>query len=79
MEAVTVDGHEKKGKYVSSHLHLNLSYFLKVDENEILHIKEDENSGVKWVPIEEVNQVSTEDWIKKKIYEKLNKKELQFR
>lgn len=74
LEVLTVDGHIKKDKYISSHLHLNLSYFLEVDEKEILHIKEDENSGVKWVPIEEVNQVSTEDWIKKNIYEKLNKK-----
>ena len=28
----------------------------------------------KWVPIDEINHVSTEDWIKKHIYAKLNKK-----
>lgn len=74
LEALTVDGHVKRGKYVSSHIHLNLTYLLEVDEKEILHKKEDENSGVKWVPIEKVNEVSTEDWIKSNIYAKLNKK-----
>lgn len=78
LEALTVDGHVKRGKYVSSHIHLNLTYLLEVDEKEILHKKEDENSGVKWVPIEKVNEVSTEDWIKSNIYAKLNKKLVQF-
>ena len=76
LEVVTVNGHVKRGKYVSSHVHLNLSYLLEVDENETLHIKEDENSGVKWVPIEEVKNVSKEDWIKENIYRKLNEKML---
>ena len=57
LEIVTVDGHVKKGKYVSSHVHLNLTYLLEVDENEILKSKPDENSGVKWVDLEEVENV----------------------
>lgn len=74
LEILTVDGHVKRGEYVSSHVHLNLSYLLEVDENEILHIKEGENSGVKWVPIEEVRNVSKEEWVKENIYTKLNQK-----
>lgn len=74
LEILTVNGHIKKEKYVSSHVHLNLTYLLEVDEREILHIKEDENSGVKWVPIEEVKNESEEDWVKEKIYTKLNQK-----
>lgn len=74
LEILTVDGHVKRGNYVSSHLHLNLTYLLEVDEKEILHVKEDENSGVKWVPIDEVKNVSNETWIKENIYTKLNKK-----
>lgn len=74
LEILTVDGHVKRGNYVSSHLHLNLTYLLEVDEKEILHIKEDENSGVKWVPIEEAKHVSKETWIKENIYTKLNEK-----
>lgn len=74
LEVVTVNGHVKRRKYVSSHVHLNLTYLLEVDENETLHIKEDENSGVKWVPIEEVKNVSREVWVKENIYTKLNQK-----
>lgn len=74
LEVVTVNGHVKRGNYLSSHLHLNLTYLLEVDEKEILHIKEDENSGVKWVPIEEVKNMSRENWIKENIYTKLNQK-----
>lgn len=74
LEILTVDGHIKRGKYVSSHSHLNLTYLLEVDEKETLHIKEDENSGVKWVPIDEVKNVSNETWIKENIYTKLNQK-----
>ena len=74
LEALTVDGHWKKGKYVSSHIHLNLTFLLEVDEREILHKKEDENSDVKWIPIQEVDKVSKEEWIKKNIYTKLENK-----
>ena len=74
LEIVCVNGHVKRGKYVSSHVHLNLTYLLEVDENETLRIKEDENSGVKWVPIDEVEAASNERWIKIIVYRKLNEK-----
>lgn len=74
LEILTVDGHIKRGNYVSSHLHLNLTYLLEVDEKEVLHSKEDENSGVQWVPIEEIINVSREEWMKENIYTKLEKK-----
>lgn len=74
LEIVTVDGHVKRGKYVSSHVHLNLTYLLEVDENEILKIKPDENSGVKWVKLEDVEKESTEKWICENVYRKLNEK-----
>ena len=31
LEILTVDGHEKHGRYVSSHLHLNVTYLLEAD------------------------------------------------
>lgn len=74
LEILTVDGHIKRGNYVSSHLHLNLTYLLEVDEEEVLYSKEDENSGVQWVPIEEIINVSREEWMKENIYTKLEKK-----
>ena len=74
LENIHVQGHIKKGKYISPHIHLNLTYLLEVDENEKLQIKEDENSGVKWVNIEEIENVSNENWMIENIYKKLNEK-----
>ena len=74
LEVICVNGHVKKGKYVSSHVHLNLTYLLEVDENEKLQIKEDENSNVRWIPIEEISKKVNEKWIEENIYQKLNKK-----
>lgn len=73
LEVLGVDGHMKKGKYVSSHIHLNITYLLYADEKEATHIKYDENSGVKWFELDEAVKVSNEPYMKK-IYSKLNKK-----
>ena len=73
LEIVTVDGHVKRGKYVSSHLHINVTYILEADENELLRIKEDENSGVKWIDIDKVIEVTNEPKMIP-IYNKLNAK-----
>lgn len=74
LEIICVNGHIKKGRYVSSHVHLNLTYLLEVDEKETLKIKEDENSGVKWVNIEDVEKVANEKWIIENVYRKVNEK-----
>ena len=74
LEIICVNGHVKRGKYVSSHVHLNLTYLFEVDENEILRIKLDENSGVKWINIEDVEKVSNEKWMIENVYKKLNEK-----
>ena len=74
LEIITVNGHEKRGKYVGSHVHLNATYLLEADENEAIHIKEDENSGVKWVPIDEIVEVSSEPWVATRIYGKIIEK-----
>ena len=55
-------------------MHLNLTYLLEVDEKEILKIKQDENSGVMWVKIEDIEKKSTEKWMIEKVYQKLNEK-----
>ena len=71
LELINVNGHEKRGKYVASHIHFNVTYLLEADEAEEIHIKEDENSGVKWVPIDEVLNVTSEIWIRDRIYSKI--------
>ena len=76
LEVICVNGHIKRGKYVSSHVHLNVSYLLEADENEELKIKEDENSGVRWVDIDKAVELSNEPWMKG-IYKKLIEKQKQ--
>lgn len=71
LEVLTVDGHIKNGKYVSSHLHLNVTYLLEADEGEPLYIKPDENKGVKWFTLDEAMEAVNEKWMKEWIYIKL--------
>ena len=74
LEILTVDGHIKKGKYVPSHLHLNVTYLAEADEDQMLVINEEENKGVKWFSFEDVINVSSEPWMVESIYKKLIKK-----
>ena len=74
LESLTVDGHEKRGKFVSSHLHLNVTYLLEADPRQPIRVKPDENSGVAWFPVEEVAGKVSEPWMMQRIYSKLMKK-----
>lgn len=74
LETLTVDGHEKRGQYIPSHLHLNVTYLLEADDAEPLRICEDENKGVAWFSLEGALAASTEPWFVKRIYTKLNEK-----
>ena len=74
IEIISVNGHEKIEKYISSHVHLNVTYLLEADENEKIHIKEDENSGVKWVPIDIVLDLTSETWVRDRVYAKIIEK-----
>ena len=69
---LTVDGHVKRGAYVSSHLHLNITYLLQAEETDELRIKADENSNVAWFSLEDAIAASTEEWFQKHVYRKLN-------
>lgn len=74
IEILTVNGHFKHGVYVSSHLHLNVTYLLEADETTSLKVKPDENKAVDWFSPEEAIAHSTEAWFKNNIYNKLNEK-----
>ena len=74
LEILTVNGHEKHGRYVSSHLHLNLTYLLEADPAAPLRCKPDENSRVGWFSLEDAIAASSEPWFRQRIYSKLNAK-----
>ena len=71
LEVLTVDGHQKHGHYVSSHLHLNVTYLLQASDDLPLRIKADENSQVAWLKLSELKQKISEPWFYDHIYSKL--------
>ena len=70
VEILGVNGHVKRGRYVSTHLHLNVTYLLQAEEDQTLHIKPDENSGVRWFALDEVLSNTREPEMRV-IYQKL--------
>jgi 8-oxo-dGTP pyrophosphatase MutT (NUDIX family) len=70
LDVMPVFSHIRRGEYVSAHLHLNASYILETDEEEELVVKPDENSAVRWIPIDEVLEYSSEPHMIK-VYEKI--------
>ncbi len=74
LEVLTVDGHEKRGRYVPSHLHLNVTYLLRADDSEPIRPKAGENTAVQWFTLEEALKNCAEPWMVRRVYGKLNQK-----
>lgn len=53
LDDLWVQGHVKRGKYVSAHLHLDLAYLMEADDTAPLKVKEDEVSALRWFTLEE--------------------------
>lgn len=73
LDVLPVLGHVKKGKYVPAHLHLSVAFLIEVDETEPLVVKADENSGVMWMPINEMPACTNEPHMQA-LYTKLTAK-----
>ena len=56
VEILTVSEHIKKGCFVNSHLHLNVTYIFVGNEDEKPIVKPDENSAVEWISAEKINE-----------------------
>lgn len=74
LEILTVDGHVRRGIYVPSHLHLNITYLAEAEEGEALIVNKEENQAVKWWDFEDALNASTEPWFAERIYKKLIEK-----
>ena len=73
IEALHVEPHVKRGRFVSAHIHLNVTYLLEADDTQPIHCKPDENSAVAWLPLEEAADNRDEPYMAV-IYKKLNGK-----
>lgn len=60
LDVLTVPAHYKRGEFVSAHLHLSVSYLLIAPEEQALTVKEDENSGVRWIALNELERCCNE-------------------
>lgn len=70
IDTIYVMSHIKNGQFVSDHLHFNITYILQANETDSLVIKKDENSGVKWFTLNELDKIVDEPRMKP-IYHKL--------
>lgn len=70
IDVLTVVGHIKKGRYISPHLHLNVTYLLEADDSAALTVAEDENSAVDWLPLDQLAIYCTEKHMLP-VYEKM--------
>lgn len=73
VEILPVWGHVKRGEYVPSHLHLNVSYLLTADRDSPLKVREGENTQVAWLPAEGLLEL-TNEWQMDEVYIKLLKR-----
>ena len=80
IEILSVDGHMKKGHYVSTHLHLNVTYLMEADPKDAVQNRPEENSAVAWIRVDQIAEKSTEPWFVEHVYAKLcEKMQVKFR
>ena len=74
VEILPVKSHVRRGEYVPSHQHYNITYLFEADETADIHILEDENSNIGWLTFDELISMSDEPYmvpIYKKIIERI--------
>ena len=76
LEVLCVNGHQKRGAYVSSHLHLNATYLIEADPSLPIRIKPDENSQIGWMDTRDIEARVSEEWMRECVYPKLVAKSL---
>lgn len=60
LDILPVEGHIKRGRYVSAHLHLSVGYLLVTGDARPPRGNEEENRGARWVPAEQLTRWATE-------------------
>jgi|LSQX01.3.fsa_nt_gb 8-oxo-dGTP pyrophosphatase MutT (NUDIX family) len=73
IQSSPIKGHFKRGTYIPSHIHLDVTFLFEADDNIPLIIKEDENRDVVWMAVEECIKNSNIDFMKP-VYDKIVKR-----
>lgn len=60
LDILPVAAHERKGKHVPAHRHLNVTYILIADQHERLIKNEQETNGIQWWPIKDLLSICNE-------------------
>lgn len=55
LNVLTVHEHYKNNHFVPAHLHYNIVFAFKTDENQSLRHKADENSAVQWIKLQDID------------------------
>ena len=74
VEILPVKSHIKNNKYVPAHQHFNVTFLFEADENDYIHIQEEENSNIAWLTFDDLIEITEEPFmlpIYKKIIEKI--------
>lgn len=61
LDVIEVVGHFKRNKWVTPHVHLNVTYLFKANDYDFIKEKSDENSSVKWLPIANIDDFVSEE------------------
>lgn len=78
LAVLAVQGHFKNGSYMSAHLHISAGYGLWADENSLFTNKPDENSGVRWIALEDISSICKEPHMQP-IYQAVIKRALRLK
>lgn len=71
--------HIKKNHYVPTHLHFDINFLFEADDSRPLKMRESENTGVAWIPINKVikmNSMENMDIVYERIIAKIKQQEL---
>jgi len=72
-DILPVQAHYKNGKFIKAHFHINTTFLFMAQEDQVLQVKEDENSDVKWIAAAELDQAVAEEEMRP-YYHKMMKK-----
>ena len=70
LDILPVWGHVKRGAWVPSHQHLNVTYLLTAEESDPLRPRAGENTKVAWLPADRLLEL-TNEWEMDEVYTKL--------